>query len=415
MTDGYRYPELPIYVHIPFCRRKCGYCDFYSLSSIDVQLQEQVIHNVLVQLEVLLNTLQPMRVPSVYIGGGTPNSLAPQLFKKLISGIDALTIPFRKESLGFNPTFEWTVELNPELITSEQISFLKESGVNRISVGIQSFSEEALKVIERNAGLDETLTGLALVTKHWKERWNLDIITGLPQQTAAGAQRDIETAIGYEPTHISLYALTIEEHTPLEKRVQAGRFSPQTADNTAEILTLLWSILKLHGFEHYEVSNFARPKQESRHNLYYWRMKPYAGIGPGAVSTLRNSRGFPSRGQVPQDIKRFAQSSTPFTELTWEELLPSQFMLEYLMMGLRTIPGIDTAVFRRIFGLDICKTLSETIRQQTALGRLRIHEVEGKTYLSVTEAGMMLLDHILIQAAREIEDIEPDLKWPLSF
>jgi oxygen-independent coproporphyrinogen-3 oxidase len=413
MTSDYRYSELPIYIHIPFCRRKCGYCDFYSLSSIDMQLQAQVISDILVQLELLLNALQPIRVPSVYIGGGTPNSLAPQLFQKLISGIEALITPYRKASPL--SAFEWTVELNPELITSEQILFLKESGVNRISVGVQSFSDDAFTLIERNAGLDETLEGLALVTQHWKDRWNLDIITGLPQQTAAGAQKDIETAIGYSPSHISLYALTIEEHTPLEKRVQAGKLVPQTADDTAEVLKLLWRTLTQYGFTHYEVSNFARPNLEGRHNLYYWRMKPYAGIGPGAVSTLSDSRGLPIRAQVPQDIKRFAQSSNPVAELEWEELLPSQFLLEYLMMGLRTIPGIDTAAFRRIFALDIERILSETIRQQTALGSLRIHEVEDKSYVSVTEAGMMLLDHILIQAAREIEGIEPDLYWPLSF
>ena len=381
-----------------------------------------MIRNILVQLELLLNTLQPIRVPSVYIGGGTPNSLAPQLFQNLISGIEALISPYRRaEALGTsdsvsesNPAFEWTVELNPELITSEQLLFLKESGVNRISVGVQSFSEDALKLIERNAGLDETLNGLALVTTHWIDRWNLDIITGLPQQATAGAQKDLETAIGYSPTHISLYALTIEEYTPLEKGVQSGRLSPQSADDTAEVLKLLWSTLKLHGFTHYEVSNFARPNQESRHNLYYWRMQPYAGIGPGAVSTLRNSRGLPARVQVPRNIEMFAQSSNPFNELTWEELLPSQFMLEYLMMGLRTIPGIDTAAFHRIFGLDIEKTLPHTIREHSSRRNLRIHEVDTRTYLSVTEAGMMLLDHILIQAAREIEGIEPDLEWPLS-
>jgi len=409
MTGDYSYSELPIYIHIPFCRRKCGYCDFYSLSSIDKQLQAQVIHNILMQLEMLLNTLQPMRVPSIYIGGGTPNSLAPQLFQKLISGVETLINPYR-----IAPPFEWTVELNPELITPEQIFFLKESGVNRISIGVQSFSEEALALIERNASLDETLNGLTLVTKHWEDGWNLDIITGLPQQTTAEAQKDVETAIGYSPTHISLYALTIEEQTPLEKRVQSGRFSAHTADDTAEILKLLWQTLKLHGFEHYEVSNFARPNQEGRHNLYYWRMKPYAGIGPGAVSTLSSSQGLPARAQVPHGIKRFAQSSNPFAEFEWEVLLPSQFMLEYLMMGLRTIPGINVSTFRRIFGLDIERILSETIRKHSARRNLRFHKAESKTYLSVTEAGMMLLDHILIQAAREIEGIEPNLNWPLS-
>lgn len=368
-----------------------------------------MIGNLLVQLEMLLNALQPMRVPSVYIGGGTPNSLTPQLFQELISGVEALITPYR-----IAQPFEWTVELNPELITPGQIFFLKESGVNRISVGVQSFSEEALALIERNAGLDETLNGLALITEHWEDRWNLDIITGLPRQTTAEAQKDIETAIGYSPSHISLYALTIEEHTPLEKRVQAGSFSARTADDTADVLKLLWQTLKLHGYEHYEVSNFARPSQKGRHNVHYWRMKPYAGIGPGAVSTLSSSQGLPARAQVPHDINKFAQSSNPFAELEWEVLLPSQFMLEYLMMGLRTVPGIDTAAFRRIFGLDIEQILTQTIRQHANYGRLSIHKVETRTYLSVTEAGMMLLDHILLQAAREIEGIEPDINWPLS-
>lgn len=408
---NFHYSELPIYVHVPFCRNKCGYCDFFSQSSEDRQLQEKVVSGILIQMETLLLTLGPENIPSIYIGGGTPNSLPLKLFQKLITGIAGLASPYMK-----NNSMEWTVELNPELITDEQLFFLKDTAVNRLSIGVQSFSQYSLDLIERNAGLDETLKGLSIVVAHWNRRWNLDIITGMPEQSIQDAVFDIKSALSYGPSHISLYTLGIEAHTPLHEKVQSGKILPKSGDETAEFLLRLWEILSEKGFQHYEISNFALPQEESRHNLYYWHLQPYAGLGPGSVSTLRAPQGSPARVITPPSVHEFASIDNPISLLEGESVSPHQFLLEYLMMGLRTIPGIDIEAFKSIFDIELQHLLAGTLQEHFRRKNMRLHNRDAKTYLSLTESGMMILDHILVQAVREIEDFKGlrlALHWPL--
>ncbi len=412
---NYHYSELPLYVHVPFCRKKCGYCDFFSHPSQNRQLQEKVVSGILIQMESLLQSLEPERIPSIYIGGGTPNSLPPKLFQKLIKGIHALASPYLQSYLQ-STSFEWTVELNPELITDEQLFFLKDTAVNRLSLGVQSFSQYSLDLIERNAGITETLTGLSRVADHWDKRWNLDIITGVPAQSIEDAVYDINSALSYNPSHISLYTLGIEAHTPLYEKVQSGKILPKSCDDTAEFLLHLWEILREKGFRHYEISNFALPQEESRHNLYYWHLQPYAGLGPGAVSTLRDPQGNPARLIMPPAMHEFASSDNPISLLEGESVSPHQFLLEYLMMGLRTIPGIDIEAFKSIFNVELQDLLAETLQEHLRRKNMRLHTVDAHTYISLTEAGMMILDHILVQGAREIEnhkELPLALHWPL--
>lgn len=394
------YTELPIYFHVPFCVKKCDYCDFFSIPGSSAELQGRVVDQILAQLETLLKALRPQSIPSLYIGGGTPNSLSPALFQHLITGISRRVEPYIRHS-----DYEWTVELNPELISAEQLDFLNESRVNRLSIGTQSFSEDALQTIGRNAGLAETVSGLELVQKWWRQRWSLDLITGLPQQSRAAARRDLEAALAFSPGHISLYTLTVEPDTALEQRVRSGEVRPSSNDEVAAILTQLWKELHNRGFRHYEVSNFARPQQIGRHNWYYWRLQPYLGIGPAAVSTLQAANGRPIRARNTASLS---------TSLETETLTPTQFLLEYLMMGLRTIPGIEVEVFARIFNSDIRNVLARTIPSSLATGLLRFHTSDDRTYLSITEAGMLLLDHILVQAADEIDRLQPKLNWPIA-
>lgn len=405
-TSG--YSELPIYVHVPFCSKKCDYCDFFSVPGSDFRQQSRVVDQTLRQLSALLAELKPRAVPTVYIGGGTPNSLFPELFQSLISGISHIL-----NAYGLLPSYEWTTELNPELLTAEQMAFLRESPVNRLSVGIQSFSAHYLRAIGRNAGPEETLNGLELLKAQWKQPWSLDLITALPQQTALDAQRDLETGLSFSPGHISLYTLTVEGDTPLYKKLQAGGLSESSSDEVAEILTALWTMLETNGYRHYEISNFARPKQSGRHNWYYWRLRPYLGVGPAAVSTLQHSNGQAVRATVPASIPEFINSTAPAELLEKELLTPDQFMLEYLMMGLRTVPGIELETFSRIFGHDIRNILKITLKDHLAAERLIFHTDEGKEFLSVTESGMLLLDKILVQAAAEIEPLHPRMNWPL--
>ncbi len=402
------YSELPIYVHVPFCSKKCDYCDFFSIPRSDPQQQRRVVEQTLRQLSTLLAALKPRAIPTVYIGGGTPNSLFPELFQRLINGISHILEAYR-----LVPGYEWTVELNPELITPEQMDFLRESPVNRLSVGVQSFSEHYLRAIGRNAGPEETLAGLNLLKAQWNKSWSLDLITGLPQQSADDAQHDLKTGLSFSPGHVSLYTLTVETDTPLHKRLQAGAVSESSPDEIAEVLTALWAFLGQNGFGHYEISNFARPQQTGRHNWYYWRLQPYLGVGPSAVSTLQHSNGHAVRASVPASIPEFLLSTSPEELLECELLTPDQFMLEYLMMGLRTVPGIEVETFSSIFGYDLRDILQNTLRTHLQPGRLKLHTPQGKDFLSVTEGGMLLLDHILVQAASEIEGLHPQLHWPL--
>lgn len=401
------YHELPIYIHIPFCTQKCAYCDFYSIAHSDAKLQSIVVGQILTQLTSLLENLKPRSIPSLYIGGGTPNSLPPELFQRLITGIARIT-----QTYAFRPDFEWTVELNPELITPEQLEFLTESPVNRLSVGTQSFSECSLRIIGRNAGLEETIAGVELLKGRWPQRWSLDLICGLPDQSRGEAEHDLQAALSYAPGHISLYTLTVEAGTPLEAQLGAGNIRERASDEVAEILAHLWSILEDRGYRHYEISNFARPQQTGRHNWYYWRLNPYLGVGPAAVSTLQSPDALPVRAVTPASVSQFTGSSSPETLLQTELLSPEQFLLEYIMMGLRTIPGIEVERFMSIFGYDIREILPHTLEIHMEAGRLRLHTVDGSTYLSVSEAGMLLLDSILVQAAGEIEHLQPRLNWP---
>ncbi|MFW6209518.1 MAG: radical SAM family heme chaperone HemW [Spirochaetota bacterium] len=401
------YHELPIYVHIPFCTEKCAYCDFYSIPNSDSELQSFVVEQILAQLTSLLATLKPLSIPSVYIGGGTPNSIHPELFQRLVTGIARII-----QAYSLPQDFEWTVELNPELITAEQLEFLTESPVNRLSVGTQSFSARSLRVIGRNAGLNETVSGVELLSSYWPQRWSLDLITGLPDQSRREAEHDLESALSYAPGHISLYTLTVEAGTPLEEQLKADVIRERASDEVAEILIQLWSILKDRGYRHYEISNLALPEEIGRHNWYYWRLNPYLGVGPAAVSTLQSSSGLPVRATTPASISRFTGSSSPETLLQTELLSPEQFLLEYIMMGLRTIPGIEVERFLDIFGYDIREILPHTLENHMKAGRLRLHTEDGSQYVSITEAGMLLLDTLLVQAAGEIEHLRPQLNWP---
>ncbi len=401
-----------LYLHIPFCSSKCGYCDFFSLAGSDPDMgtdpagRSGVIHALLKQLDGMLSDINPRKIDTVYIGGGTPNSLNPELFELLLRSVADMVRP-----LGFR---EWTVELNPEHITMEQLKLLSSVGVNRISTGIQSFSREVLQVLDRNSSREDNLKALDLLQKHWTKDLSLDLITTVPGQTLTDAVGDLEVALSYEPQHLSLYNLSIEGGTELFRRYERGEITPINEGQSADTLFTLWKVLKHAGYSHYEVSNFSHPGHETLLNTHYWLLDPYAGVGPGAVSTLplKNERN-PVRLETTRDLKSYIKwvnaVKAPFSI---ERISPSSFLLEYLMMGLRTSRGIRLSRFKEIFGLSAGELLSHTLRRDGEFLHLR-ENGEGEKILSITEEGMMLLDSLLVDIAGEIDGLEPDLQWPL--
>lgn len=413
-----------LYIHIPFCKAKCGYCDFYSLAGQEPAVKRKILQRTFEQIDFSLEQISPDTIGTVYIGGGTPNSLEPETFTDLLERTAALC--------GRTAVTEWTVELNPECITSAQLSELQEAGVSRISVGAQSFSEPLLRFLGRNASADETRSAVEFVSDTWTGSWNIDLITAVPGQTDESALEDLRRAVAFEPDHISFYGLTVEPGTPLADREVSGGFIRKSDEEAAAALKRGWDMLRTAGYSHYEVSNFARPGRSSRHNLHYWRMHPYLGAGPGAVSTLPAAHGnLPLRLSVSRNFEEFLNGSffpgtgpgtlnrvsdTTRKALEAEMLSESEFLLEYLMMGLRTVPGIELNEFRRIFGTDIRNVIPVTIEKALGEDLLTIDTAEGgedSEYLSPTETGMLLLDTILLQAAVEAEKCSVELKWPL--
>lgn len=407
--------ELPaLYVHVPFCASKCSYCDFFSLPQQDDDIKSSIIDRTLLHLDVLLEEMEPSSIDTLYIGGGTPNSLNDKILRKLLAGLQK-----RTEGLGLN---EWTVEVNPEFVRADQLMLLRDHGVDRISIGIQSFADKQLRFLGRAASAQNNRQSLDLIGEYWDGRWNLDLITGIPGQNRKNSLDDLHAAIEYRPDHLSVYNLTIEEGTALWKRFQNRDFNALSPEEEARNLKTLWTELAHNGYRHYEVSNFCLPGEQSAHNLHYWRMHPYAGVGPGAVSTLPDGRtGRPVRLEFEHNFDTFLQKTAPNSaeQLPFrkEKLSHRQFLLEYVMMGLRTIPGIELSSFKRIFGISIESLLASTLRENSRMGLMQIDAPEEETpqarYLSVSEEGMLLLDRILSTAYDEMYDTEPELNWPL--
>ena len=336
-----------LYVHIPFCKSKCAYCDFFSVvckSGID----DAYIYKLLEDAEMRAVQFDVSEWSTVYFGGGTPSLLSNKQIETLVSGLKAVR-PIAENA-------EITFECNPDDITIELLETLKKCGVNRLSVGLQAMKDEALAVVNRRAHRAENLRALRMISEYWLEqldqaesaclnyRLSVDLICGLPSQSAEDFFSGLDEAISSGADHISLYSLSLEEGTPLYNAVDSGKVElPETEE------TDLWwikarDILEANGFEQYEVSNFAKKGCKSRHNMTYLKMNPYVGIGAGATGTVKDLRYTNSRS-----IEDWLNG-----EGEERETLPLNIQqFEYLMMSFRTLDGADITEFERRFGKSI--------------------------------------------------------------
>ncbi len=355
-----------------------------------------MIDKIIADTREMLSLLNPPSIETVYIGGGTPNSLTRSHFSRLLRGISEC-IRSRNSKIQ-----EWTVEINPEFLDTYQLEEMEKAGVNRLSVGVQSFRDDLLLLIGRNAGLYKTLRGLDLVSTHWKGRWTMDLISLIPG-SESDPLSDLKKAMTYEPKHISLYGLTIEEGTPLQKKLLEGKIKGPGEEEAGDILKTQWDFLLEGGFTHYEISNFAAgQKDESIHNLRYWRLEPYLGIGPSAVSTIPGREG-------PLRIQELGKRG----EYRCEYIAPYSFLLEHLMTSLRTREGLSYVDISRRFGRRFVKAfrrvLEYKLRRYEENGFLEKH---GRGF-SFKDEGMMILDSLLLDLAGDLDDVRIErVKWP---
>lgn len=316
--------QTSLYIHVPFCKSKCSYCAFYSKHCNSSEI-DNYFSRIVLELDSLLSNMNGKAFYTAYIGGGNPGCLSVEQLKVLCSKI-----------CTFGRPMEFTIEMNPESLTKEHFE-LFDKYLNRISMGIQSLDFNALKFLGRNASLDETLNGMSLALELRKQtgcKLSFDLISCLPYWH--DYMNDVKAVVGgYKPDHISVYALTLEEDTPLYKTAP----NLPTSDEQFCILSDIWEYLDSTGYKQYEVSNFALDGCESLHNSVYWDYKQYIGLGPAAASTgFQNGKVF--RVESPYSVENYG-ANQPFSDYKIIPLSANESLEEFVLMGLRHTKGLD--------------------------------------------------------------------------
>ena len=334
-------PSVGVYVHVPWCRSKCDYCAFVSqplcdrITGTSRAIVDAVLNQSVALLARRLETLGSPAVTTVYIGGGTPTTLGPDRLDRLLGAIRGL--------IGKEAGVEWSVEANPHSLDPETIAVCGNHGVTRISLGVQSFQPRILQSLGRESAsnLERVLENLTRAVDHLRgggrpTAWSLDLITGVLDMSLLEAVDDAERAVALAPDHISLYDLSVEAGTVLARRL-GPRGARRFADRAAEVSAAARRVLIAGGYHRYEISAYCRPGGECLHNRGYWRMQPFVGAGPSAVSSLSSRDGGIVRFTDPADIEGFL--AMPNRWGTPEHVSASRAAFERVMLGLRTDEG----------------------------------------------------------------------------
>ena len=407
MTGGLKKP-LGIYIHVPFCIRKCGYCGFYSAALSD-DASKNEFENVLkryanaVEKQILSQTFVPREIGSfdvntyyvdtIFIGGGTPSLLSSESIQRILSAIDSV--------FCIAENAEITIESNPGTLNLDKLNGYKHSGVNRLSIGVQSFDDGELLQIGRIHDSKSALKTIDTCRIVGFENLNLDLIFSLPNQNLGRWKKNLKTAISIAPEHLSIYGLQLEDGTEFFERFSKGEFDETSDDLDREMYHKTCDMLKSNGFEHYEISNWSKPSYECRHNLKYWQFGDYLGIGPSAASFVN---GF--RFEVAPSVSDFLLAyESDNTKCRYDEINSNLFSNihqntlkdsagEFAFTALRTADGISFKKFKEEFGLEFMNFYEKEIPEIEyfkALGDVKIDE-EG---LRLTRRGIDVSNRIM--------------------
>ena len=363
-----------IYVHIPFCQSRCIYCDFVS-STLGHEWQQRYIRALGGEMRARRMENGAPRARTIYIGGGTPSQLTPDCLRRLFGMLE--------ENFTFGPDAEFTIEANPDDVTPQFIALLRESPVNRVSMGIQSTDDAVLRFLRRRHTAGHALRAIRLLQDAGLGNLSGDLIYGLPGQTEAMFEKDLETLLGTGIPHLSAYALQYEQGTALHQMLQRGEVPPEDEELSLRCYQLLMDRTAGHGFLHYEISNFARPGFHSRHNSSYWQGLPYLGFGAGAHSY----DGRRTRRANTADIRAYINGAAPEAET----LSPDELYDERVMLGLRTREGTGLNQLENDFGPAILRHLLRQAEPYLASGKLK----KAGEQLVLTREGLFISDAIM--------------------
>ena len=371
--------DLGLYVHIPFCVRKCEYCDFLSWSAGEEE-REQYVNALLSEIESYRDFVKGYRVSTIFVGGGTPSVLRPKQMERILQKI------YEVFELEKRP--EITIEVNPGTVDEEKLQCYKANGINRLSMGLQSVKDEKLRLLGRIHTYQEFAESYELARKVGLDNISIDLISSVPGQTLQEWKEELEIAAVQNPEHISVYQLIIEEGTPFyEKYAEHPELLPDE-ETSREIYLWTGRFLKEAGYEQYEISNYAKPGKESRHNLKYWERGDYLGLGLGAASMVRNIR-MSNTKDMKTYLERCDKPKTMREDVQFLEE-PRQ-MEEFMFLGLRKTRGVSKKEFRRIFGREMDMVYEKALHKCLENGML----LEHKDRIFLSEEGTLLSNMVL--------------------
>ena len=366
-----------IYIHIPFCKKRCIYCDFYS--STDNRLVDKYIDALCIEIESRLHEIDKNNITTIYIGGGTPSQLSATQLGEIIN--------FIKSKIDFSLIEEFTIEVNPDDVTYDYIKECISLGINRVSMGIQSFVDKELKIINRRHDSYQAIKAIETIKSAGISNISIDLIYGLPLQTIESWIYSIQKAIEMNVPHISCYNLSYEEGTALYRMREKGEIKECDEDSCIEMYDILVKMLADTDFEHYEISNFAKRGYYSRHNSNYWNLTPYLGLGASAHSFDGSIRRY-NPSSIQKYTSNISESGIAYEEE--QETLYEQFN-EYIMINLRTMWGVNTQKVKTIFGEELRNHLIKYSRRFIESGDLK----EKENTIVLSEKGIMLSDYII--------------------
>ncbi len=372
---------LGLYIHIPFCVRKCSYCGFFS-THYDNVIADEYLSALLLEIETHSHYLGDHTIGSIYIGGGTPTTLSPDQFSRLFNIVN--------EHVHLTADAEITVEANPNTVTANSLFLLKRLGVTRLSIGVQSFSDEVLALLGRVHSAGQAVAAVHAARDGGFRSIGIDLIFGVPGQTEEQWNNTLDTAIALNPEHISAYGLSLDEGSQWYRDAKDGRGEPLDDDTSANMYGAAMQFLRSRGYHQYEISNFCQPGYECRHNVNYWDRGEYLGLGPGAWSFIGDRR-WANIADVDQYVYRLRSGITVQDQDRVESVNGEQAALEKLFLGLRKTTGVDLAAYGSLFGGGALDSLLKRIGDLERDGLVDIQ----KGTLVLTGRGMLLSNEVL--------------------
>lgn len=368
-----------IYIHIPFCRSRCSYCDF-ATGLYEGSLVERYVRALVHEIQTWTEVETPLKVDTIYFGGGTPSLLSAEQLETILKAVYA--------RFNVAPGSEITLEMNPGTVTREGLRQFFSLGINRASFGAQTFDDLELARLGRSHSVNETLQTFCLLRDAGYQNVSFDLIAGLPGQTIEAWRRNLDRALALNPEHLSFYLLEVHSGTPLAEHIRTGKQPKPDADLAAQMYELMLQRACSAGYEHYEISNLCRPGFESRHNTKYWSGNAYYGFGCSAHSYDGERRRWANERSVLSYVEAIERGVDVITERT--ELTSDDIRAEAVFLGLRLMQGLNTKQYQEQFGVDLRNVHEDELQQFREAGLI---EFDGDL-MRLTRSGALLSNEV---------------------